>query len=126
MARKHGRPTALPVLFRKHRDEGVTHVTAVFPTEPGSVNDPDSMLCYSRVGQHASCSDAWRSSTEPATPDEAAGLLAELRSIYERAPNAVALDVRLRITPAMREANRRKRKQRLEDAAPDPEEESEP
>ena len=59
---------------------------------------------YAHVGQHSPCSWKWYRSTPPAKPEEYADLLAELRRIYERGDDAVTLQVRQRITSAMRRA----------------------
>lgn len=84
---------ALPVIFRADRaGDFKGDVTAVFPTLPGT-SAPYTATCYAHVGQHGSCSPDWYRQTRAAKPDEFAPLLAELRSIYERAddPEAVRL-----------------------------------
>lgn len=74
----------LPVIFRAEKSgQFAGSVSAVFPTEPGTP-EPGTMACYARIGQHGSCHIGWyRERTRPATPDEYAPLLAELRDIYE-------------------------------------------
>lgn len=67
-----------PVIFRADREAGETHITAVFPTIPGS---PGFMSCYAHVGQHGSCSHDWYRQTRPARAAEYADLKAELESI---------------------------------------------
>lgn len=83
----------LPVIFRADS----YGVTAVFPTLPGTY-DPWTATCYAHVGQHGSCSRDWYWTTRAATPAEYADLLAELRSIYERGPDAVPLKIARRWT----------------------------
>jgi len=77
----------LPVIFRAEWNDspktGNIHITAVFPTLPGN-SDPRTFTVYARVGQHSAGSKEWYRSTRPATPEEYADLLAELRGIYER------------------------------------------
>lgn len=93
----------VPVLFRADRSgDHKGEVTAVFPTLPA--DRWPNMTCYAHIGQHSACSPDWLRTTRPTKPDEYAGLLAELRSIYERAddPDRVRLIIRQRITPAMR------------------------
>lgn len=97
------RPT-LPVIFRKKRGKQYEgEITAVFPTVPGT-NDLWTMTCYAHIGQHGSCSWGWYRSTIPAKPEDYKDLLAELRSIYEREPDAVTLVVRHRMCAAYRRA----------------------
>lgn len=82
----------LPVIFRAERaGDFKGEVTAVFPTIPADYHG--GILCYSHVGQHGGCSDAWHRSTRPATVEEYAPLLAELRGIYEQGEDAVTLQV---------------------------------
>ena len=42
-----------------------------------------NIMCYQHVGQHGEASLDYYNSTKPATPDEYADLLAELKSIYD-------------------------------------------
>lgn len=97
-ARLAKRP-ALPVIFRAEWNDspktGNVHITAVFPTLSGT-RDRYTATCYAHHGQHATCSRAWYETTRPATPEQYADLLAELRRIYERDDDADA--VRLVIT----------------------------
>lgn len=98
---------ALPVIFRAEWNDsektGNVHVTAVFPTLPGT-SAPWTATCYAHVGQHGTCSRDWYAGRQhgqrPATPAEYADLLRELRGIYESDsdPDAVRLDVRRRWT----------------------------
>lgn len=84
----------LPVVFRIDRAKTDRQITAVFPTTPGT-GDPTTMQCYAHLGQHGACSLDWYySRTRPATPEQYAPLLAELRGIYESGEDAVTLDVR--------------------------------
>lgn len=97
--------TKLPVIFRADKignnspiyDE--YEIVAVFPTEQASVLDPSRMGCYAHIGQHSACSQDWYYKTRPATPEEYADLLTELKSIYERGPDAVQLVVYKRRPP---------------------------
>lgn len=74
-------PESLPVIFRRDRRKH-GEVTAVFPTLPHDYNG-FYWTCYAHLGQHSSCSSEWYYSTRPATPEEYAPLLRELRGIYE-------------------------------------------
>ena len=65
------------VVFRKEKFNG--EIVAVFPHE-----DYNRFLvsCYAHIGQHSGCSlDYVRKGTSPATPEEYAPLLRELKSI---------------------------------------------
>lgn len=90
----------LPVIFRKDCDG---HPVAVFPTLPYNT-DPDLMTVYAHIGQHGSGSMGWYHQTPKAASHEYAGLLDELRSIYEREPDAVELVPYQRMTAKHREA----------------------
>jgi hypothetical protein len=75
---------SLPVIFRAERSGDFRgQVTAVFPTLPSDTAGRQ-MTCYAHVGQHSGCSVDWYQGTRPATEEEAAPLLAELRGIYEK------------------------------------------
>ena len=77
-------PDIYPVTFRAERSgPHKGEVTAVFPDG----------VCYCHIGQHSSYEAEWYHSTRPATPEEYADLLAELRSIYETGHDAVKLRV---------------------------------
>lgn len=65
------------VIFRHHSGE----TFAVFPAEAQDIYG--NMLCYAHVGQHGFCSDGYYRESRPATPEEIAPLLAELRRVYE-------------------------------------------
>lgn len=68
------------VIFRKFRDMG--DIIALFPALPGDSNPRVTCLSYQHIGQHgAACVDLIGRDTLPATPDEYAPLLAELRQI---------------------------------------------
>lgn len=97
------KPT-LPVLFRVTLTGLLKgDVTAVFPTEPGRVGDPDSMVCYDHVGQHGYCTAFWlRRRTRPATEAERGPLLRELQTIYSMEPDPVTLEVVPRRTASHR------------------------
>jgi hypothetical protein len=104
----------IPVIFRAERgcratatgrDDGYRHITAVFPTEPATP-DPYTATCYAHIGQHSGCRRAWYRTTEPATPEQYADLLAELRRIYETGPDAVRLKIVKRWTQRHDEARR--------------------
>ncbi|WP_436357942.1 hypothetical protein [Brevundimonas sp. CEF1] len=88
-------PETLPVIFRAEwnsRESGTVHVTAVFPTLPGT-SDPHTATCYAHFGQHSACSHGWYAMTRAATPAEYAPLLRELQGIYEQGDDAVSLKV---------------------------------
>jgi len=68
------------VLLRATGPKRSPEVTAVFPCDPAD-RGGDMMTCYAHVGQHSGCSLQWYRTTRPATKEEAAPLLAELRSI---------------------------------------------
>lgn len=89
----------LPVLFRKNRRGKHTELTAVFPT---LYEGNGLWLCYSHIGQHSACSRSWViNDTVPASRDEAAELLAELKGIYETGEDAVILKPSRRATWVM-------------------------
>lgn len=72
---------SLVVVFRAERSgDHKGSVTAVFPSqaERGGL-----YTCYAHIGQHSSCSRDWYATTRPTTPEEYAGLLRELRGIYD-------------------------------------------
>lgn len=85
----------MPRNTRKHGRE----VTAIFPCEPADAAGT-LMACYSRTGQHSSCSLDWLKATRPAEPAEYAALQRDL----ERAPYGYRLKVYQKIQPAHREA----------------------
>lgn len=89
----------LPVIFRAERRGSFKgHVTAVFPTLPGTPS-PHSFTTYAHVGQHGTGSKEWYFETRAAQPAEYADLLAELRHIYENPnDNPVELVVAHRFT----------------------------
>lgn len=65
------------VIFRKFPDGDII---ALFPSLPGDAH-PSTCLSYMHIGQHSAASADLATYTLPATPDEYAPLLAELRSI---------------------------------------------
>lgn len=82
----------LRVIFRAEKSG---EVVAVFPDTQGR-SDPNRrganrLTCYAHIGQHGDASVGWYRTTRPASPDEYAHLLAELRGIYETGPAAVKL-----------------------------------
>lgn len=88
----------LPVIFRAERSGDFKgHVTAVFPTEPGTP-DPWTFTIYAHVGQHGTGSKEWYWATRAATPAESADLLRELRGIYEAGEQPTRLVVCKRFT----------------------------
>lgn len=91
----------LPVIFRK----SAYGVTAYFPTIPADCDG--CVTCYAHIGQHGAASPHMLTEGKPATPEEYNDLLHELRSIYERGPDAVQLVVRKRVTRDMAETRRR-------------------
>ena len=77
------------VIFRADRSGPFKgDATAVFPDSPWNAAN---MTCYARIGKHSGCSLGWYRTTRPATPEEYAPLLAELRSIYETGDDHVRL-----------------------------------
>ena len=85
----------LKVIFRLNSDN---QVEAFFPEVPGT-NDPVTMSCYARIGQHGTAhSDYAKNCTHPALVSDYASLLRELRGIYETGPDAVKLVVAKRFT----------------------------
>lgn len=86
--------TPVKVIFRKHPEDD--EIVAVFPEIPGT-NEPEICTIYAHVGQHSSahCRVLMRS-TRPAHPEEYSALMQELEAI------GYWLDVRQRLTPAMR------------------------
>lgn len=71
----------IPVIFRVYRGE----ITAYFPTLAWSHSG--GITCYAHVGQHGEASRACLSEGRPATEEEAAPLMRELRGIYGRDPD---------------------------------------
>jgi hypothetical protein len=78
----------LPVLVRyegkgspNRPDWDIADLVAIFPTEPHS-NDPNTMVCYSVVGEHSSCHAGFAGSrTKPATPEQVAAMLKYLKGL---------------------------------------------
>lgn len=69
----------MKVIFRKYQKEG--DIIALFPEEPGSY-DPSTCQCYQHVGQHGLADPTHViQTTVPATPEEYAALLRELKQI---------------------------------------------
>ena len=97
----------LPVLFKYATYHGVKgnpittyesarEVIALFPTIPANYG---CIVCYSHIGQHSECDYAFATghgaaTIRNATPSEYASLLAELKAIYEAAPDAYKLVVK--------------------------------
>ena len=97
----------LPIIFRAERSGDFKgDVTAVFPTLPADYAGR-YFTVYAHIGQHGSGGFEWYRSTRAATPPEYAGLMAELRGIYEDPDDdPVELVVYQRMTPAHRKALR--------------------
>lgn len=102
----------LPVIFRAERcGDHKDSVTAVFPTMAADYAGLE-FTTYQHIGQHGAGNFAWYAGTRAARPDEYAGLLSELRGIYETSLSLypeiygepVRLDVKRRITGAHRAA----------------------
>lgn len=86
------------VIFRKSKFE----LFALFPGLAGT-NDASTCTSYAHLGQHSSADYSHCIATSrPATPEEYAPLLAELRGIYEAGPDAVRLVVGNRASQADR------------------------
>lgn len=64
-----------PVIFKLEDGKPL----AVFPALPWSVNTADECACYAHLGQHSACAISYASSLPPATPEQYAPLLAELK-----------------------------------------------
>ncbi len=75
----HSQFSTVDVMFRKHKKEG--DIVAVFPGMAGD-SSISTCGCYQHIGQHGACSVAWvLEDTRPATPEEYAPLLNELKRI---------------------------------------------
>ncbi len=78
----------LPVLVRYEGKGGpnkagwdVADLIAFFPTVPGT-NDPNTMECYSVVGEHSHCPVRYvGSGTKPATPEQVAAMLKYIKRL---------------------------------------------
>ena len=99
----------LPVMFRMDRAKG-GEVFAVFPTLPATI-DGSQVTVYAHVGQHSG--GTWEGvlhNTRPATPEEYAPLLRELKGAYGTShgpeDRPVDLEVYQRVTVAHRRAFR--------------------
>jgi hypothetical protein len=68
-----------PVIFKLDHDSK-DRVTAFFPTIAGDMS-PHTMSCYAHIGQHSTADESYVRAAKPASPDQYADLLAELRSI---------------------------------------------
>ncbi len=66
----------LPVIFRRHRGELCAYLPTLAWTRQGDITS------YAPVGQHGGACRTWLQKGRPATPEEYADLLAELRGIY--------------------------------------------
>lgn len=98
----------LPVLFRAEKSgQFKGHVTAVFPTLPGT--GAYDFTTYAHVGQHGTGTMGWYYTTRPAKPEEYAALLRELQGIYEMGEGAV----KLRVVPRITQDMERQRKKNL-------------
>lgn len=77
---------SVKVRFLVHPDDVRAHggePFAYFPDSPASCIDPALRLCYEHLGQHGSAHPDHAAESREATEEEAAPLLAELRTIYE-------------------------------------------
>lgn len=68
-----------PVIFRAQMEAGTLWITAVFPTEPATMQG-DKFTIYQHVGQHGAASLDWYRRTRAATPAEYADLKRELEA----------------------------------------------
>lgn len=76
-SREMGKQEKTKVIFRRYPDAG--DIIAIFPELPGT-NDPGTCLCYQHLGQHGDCYPVGViRSTKPATPEQYASLMRELR-----------------------------------------------
>ena len=72
----------IPVMFRVSKNDS-SDVFALFPTIPGT-QDLYTCTCYQHVGQHSSADiRGCVKSSRPATPEEMASLLRELKRVYQ-------------------------------------------
>ncbi len=71
-----------PVIFKMERNHGADATpVAFFPAEPWSANVHNECACYAHLGQHGAAAIDYAASLPPATPEQYAPLLAELRAI---------------------------------------------
>lgn len=68
------------VLFRKVKVGQANDVVAFFPELPAKYG---CIMCYSHIGQHSEASLDYYNQTKKASETEYAGLLQELRRIYD-------------------------------------------
>jgi hypothetical protein len=102
--------TVLPVIFRAEKSgQFKAHVTAVFPTLPGT--SAHDFTVYAHVGQHSTGSHGWYYRTRAAKPAEYAPLLSELRGIYESDPHE---PVKLRVVERFSSAYDAERRKTME------------
>ena len=80
------------VIFRKDAENG--EIIAFFPES----HSTGKILCYAHIGQHCEASMSYYWTTKKASPEEYAGLLAELRGIYEHGEDAMQLVVKQRMS----------------------------
>jgi len=76
-----------------------SNVIALFPDEQWGYKKGE-IASYMRLGQHAPARASYVEELQPATPDEYAGLLAELRSIYEYKQSPGDVVIRLEVMDA--------------------------
>jgi hypothetical protein len=84
-----------PIIFRKagNRKDGF-EILAVFPYGSANIGN---LVCYAHLGQHSECALQYYNESKPAKPQEYAGLLIELRGIYETGDDAVELAIKQRL-----------------------------
>lgn len=67
-----------PVIFKMEDHGAGASPVAFFPTAPWSLN-PHECTCYAHVGQHSAASVDYAASLKPATEEQYAPLLRELK-----------------------------------------------
>lgn len=94
---------SVTVIFRADGPKSDPSITAVFPCEVADVQGR-YMSCYAHIGQHSGCGMEWYRATRPATPEQYADLLEELRH-YGSGQDRPYSNLRIaqRVTPEMRE-----------------------
>ena len=92
------------VIFRIWPKSKGGQVIAIFPSDAGTVNRPDTCLSYESVGQHCAATIGLNRELRLATPVEYADLAAELRRI----------GYRLKIVKRATVADRRERERQLQ------------
>lgn len=90
MKKRKAKKVEIPVMIRAEKkrahplEKGLAHIddlVAIFPDQVGT-DDPRTMTCYQRVGEHGSCSSSYAGArTRPAKPGEVRKMLALLRRV---------------------------------------------